>query len=484
MTLVRKTLRLSVIGVAIAIANFFGFRTLNRPLAVLNAERNIAFSSEQQRVSMKNAKYIAHAFGAISGHGYLDCLECFEFNYDRGFRYFEVDLFDTPDKKVVAFHDGQEKRFNLSVGFTHDQFMNASLDGYTPLDMDRIATLMKERQDWFMVTDIKTGNDAGLKRICDTLTSASLDCTDRVIPQLYAPSELPTVKSLGFKRNILTLYRYGFKNANATKRMALEFLANNSEISALTIPWARLDNEYASSTAALGVALYVHTLNRPVDVQMAFKNGVTGIYTDAYNPSPTYEIRSAVTIFGPNGGPVEYGNTHHISCGFNGALTGFEFDLKVHRNKTTEVRNLYTCIQAFFDSRTTFGNTFRSKETDYGPSGTKWRQRNSLDTLRAHKIDCEDSFVSSWYLKQWSNSMSIVYVCTSRNSSTTRDACVTKETRKIKVDLKRFSSLAPFNVSCQKSWALIHFQFTGVAFKFTCCPIPGLEEFLTRTTNF
>ena len=192
-------------------------------------------------------------------------------------------------------------------------------------------------------------------------------------------------------------------------------------------------------------------------------------------PKPKYEETSSKTTpFGPDGGPMEYGNVHRIACGNNAALTRFEFQSSVKEGAETNVRNAYACVEAMFDKGATFGKVGPAKETEFGPSGSKWRGRDSLDTLSAHEVDCVDRFISSWYLKQWSKSMSIAYACTSGKPTPRFDACATTKSLEIEADVRKVSSLARAKVSCSEGSALTRFRFTGDAFEFTCCPTPEL----------
>ena len=171
---------------------------------------------------------------------------------------------------------------------------------------------------------------------------------------------------------------------------------------------------------------------------------------------------------------MEYGNVHRIACGNNAALTRFEFQSSVKEGAETNVRNAYACVEAMFDKGATFGKVGPAKETEFGPSGSTWRGRDSLDTLSAHEVDCVDRFISSWYLKQWSKSMSIAYACTSGKPTPRFDACATTKSLEIEADVRKVSSLARAKVSCSEGSALTRFRFTGDAFEFTCCPTPEL----------
>ncbi|OUS46613.1 hypothetical protein BE221DRAFT_113256 [Ostreococcus tauri] len=191
-------------------------------------------------------------------------------------------------------------------------------------------------------------------------------------------------------------------------------------------------------------------------------------------PKPKFEEKSSTTPFAPDGGSVEYGNVHRVACANNSALVGFEFQSTVE-GEETKVRNAYACVEALFDQGATFGHATLANETEHGPSGSKSLERNALDTLSEHEVDCADRFVTSWNLKQWSKSISIEYACASGKPTPKPDACVTSESAKVELDASKVSSLAPAKVSCTKGSALTRFRFTGDAFEFTCCPTPALE---------
>lgn len=186
------------------------------------------------------------------------------------------------------------------------------------------------------------------------------------------------------------------------------------------------------------------------------------------------------TPFGNDGGPMEYGNAHRMMCGNNAALTGFRFE--VNNDDETKVRNAYTCVRTCFDDEGSSGkytaltHWLQSKETEHTATGTKWRRRDSLNLLGAHEVDCMDRFISSWYLKQWSKSMSIVYECTSGKRMHRWGECETLQSPKVELDVTKISSLVPANVSCYEGSALTRFRFIGHAFEFTCCSTSQLTH--------
>jgi len=216
-----------------------------------------------------------HGLGAYKGQAVMNCLEAFEANYAQGQRLFEIDLMMTQDGHIAAMHDGQEHLYGLSTSFTLAQFRSSSYKGTTPLAEDDIARLLKTKKDWFLITDVKTDNAEGLRRLCIVLDNAGVSCKKRVIPQIYNPAEMAIVEELSFDRAIFTMYRFG----NA-KDALVRFLNKNPRIWAVTM-WADWwDEEYASVLRRHGVMGFVHTVNDNARAEELFRKGVSAIYTD------------------------------------------------------------------------------------------------------------------------------------------------------------------------------------------------------------
>jgi len=58
---------------------------------------------------------IAHAGGRFQNMDYTNSLDALNFNYGKGFRFFELDFLFTRDENLVLFHDWQtmyKKIFN------------------------------------------------------------------------------------------------------------------------------------------------------------------------------------------------------------------------------------------------------------------------------------------------------------------------------------------------------------------------------------
>ena len=230
-------------------------------------------------------RMISHEMGELDGQTYLSCLECFEKSYAAGQRYLEADLMLAADGKIVAMHDGEEERFGLPKHFTSEQFMSTKLLGkYSPLDGPAIAQLMKEKPDWYLVTDFKTDNRIGLNELCAELGANGIDCRERVLPEIFAEDQISITRALGFRNVILAVYKLPW-GPEAVKTGA-KFVAGNADVLALALP-VTLWNAYGHDL--LGddppVPVYVHTVDDPDAERNLFDEGVTGLYSDSLRPA-------------------------------------------------------------------------------------------------------------------------------------------------------------------------------------------------------
>ena len=103
-------------------------------------------------------RFIAHAGGEVDNHKYLNSLEGLNYYYDKGFKYFELDLSFTSDKYLVATHDWDTWKkytnFEGKVPPTLNEFRKYKLlNKYTSLDYLKITQWFSEHKDAILVTD-------------------------------------------------------------------------------------------------------------------------------------------------------------------------------------------------------------------------------------------------------------------------------------------------------------------------------------------
>lgn len=221
--------------------------------------------------------HIAHAMGGIDGEDYTNSLEAWETNYEKGCRCFEVDFWRASDDELVAYHDGLRGKYGLPEGFSSEQFTDSKFAGkYTPLDAEGIASLMQRATDWRLVTDFKNGFRSNLRRLVSELDRSDIDYRERVLPQIYNVwNDMISIEPFEFENVIFTLYRSAL-----TDERVVDAVENYDAINAVTMSEKRYSVELVSELNDIGVAVYVHTVNRKADIEEYLDSGVRGVYTD------------------------------------------------------------------------------------------------------------------------------------------------------------------------------------------------------------
>ena len=99
---------------------------------------------------------IAHAGGVINGHTYTNSKEALINALDNGFRYIELDLYETTDSNLVCLHSLVDYRKMTSSDceiLDTMSFLNHKLYGkYTPMTLNDAIKIWEERPFYF-VTD-------------------------------------------------------------------------------------------------------------------------------------------------------------------------------------------------------------------------------------------------------------------------------------------------------------------------------------------
>jgi glycerophosphoryl diester phosphodiesterase len=223
------------------------------------------------------ATFIAHAGGGLKNQTYTNSLEALDFNYGRGFRFFEVDFSWTSDGELVAIHDWQgdlKRRFRLPEGQripTRNEFLSLEpTNGLTQLTLANVLEWAREKGDVFIVTDIKEKNIQALEKIF----REKREFVQYLIPQVYSYAEYKNVKKIGYENIILTLYRMRVFSP------LLRYFCGREKPFAVTMPLSLAQSGLAESLKTKNVYVYAHTINDPELFIELRKKGVDGIYTD------------------------------------------------------------------------------------------------------------------------------------------------------------------------------------------------------------
>jgi len=226
---------------------------------------------------------VAHAGGGINGKTYTNSLEALDQNISNGFLYFELDFSFTKDGRLVCIHDWR-KSFKRAFGFwtkekpTLETFESLvkNKSEFTECTLASLAHWMKENPSAFIITDVKEDNLKGLKRIAEAIP----EFERRIIPQIYDPRNYNTVKKMGYKQIIWTLYRYDGSNDDV-----LDWVDKLDGPFAITMPKNRGTSNLPRKLASKYIPTYVHTINTVEEMNKFAKDfDVTEIYTDFLHP--------------------------------------------------------------------------------------------------------------------------------------------------------------------------------------------------------
>ncbi|WP_026575783.1 phosphatidylinositol-specific phospholipase C/glycerophosphodiester phosphodiesterase family protein [Bacillus sp. UNC438CL73TsuS30] len=231
---------------------------------------------------VQKTKIIAHGMGGIERKRVTNSLKAFQSNYKIGIRVFEVDLVFTTDGHLVARHDwhaymypflGQE---NKGDQLSLQEFKSLKIhDGWEPLSVYDLITLMKRYPDVYFVTDTKLDNTRVISEVVAQFSKENRALLQRVIPQVYGPKDYQKIKEIyPFENMILTTYRLDMSQENI-----LGFL-QNSDIKVVTLSQKQASLPFIARLKRQGISVYVHTVNNKVEAKTLLNQGVTGIYTD------------------------------------------------------------------------------------------------------------------------------------------------------------------------------------------------------------
>lgn len=223
---------------------------------------------------------IAHAGGAVYGYRLTNSMEAIAQAYDNGFRYIELDFDVTADGYVVLIHGWQslvkrllnlEGQLSLAEFEGTDTFLNLTL-----LSLEDLLVWLEEHPDVSIITDVKSEDNTA---VLEQIASQAGDQIGQFIPQVYDYEEYDRVQGLGYSRIILTLYRMNVDTAS------LQEFAQNHELWAVTMDQSRVSEELLRAVASTGTAVYAHTVNDLSFFETWREMGLTGIYTDYFQPN-------------------------------------------------------------------------------------------------------------------------------------------------------------------------------------------------------
>lgn len=159
---------------------------------------------------------IAHSCGGIDGKIYTNSKEAMELAYNNGTRMFDVDLRFTSDEELIVRHswvddlEQEELEIGKKLDFSIDslkviqisredtpsyqEFISSLIyHKYTPMSYQDLVRFMKEKQDCYIVCDMKEDIAKSCRYIVEHTEKELLD---RVIISIYRTEDLKTVKEV------------------------------------------------------------------------------------------------------------------------------------------------------------------------------------------------------------------------------------------------------------------------------------------------
>jgi glycerophosphoryl diester phosphodiesterase len=226
--------------------------------------------------------FIAHAGGGLDGQSYTNSLEALNTNYEKGFRFFEMDFSWTADDALVAIHDWgkyERKLFVVPDDMkvpTKAQFLQLkSKTGLTQLSLQDVVKWAEEKRDVFIITDVKNENIKALQKISTDFEKFK----KYFIPQVYNYQEYDQAVELGYNNVILTLYRMRivpFEVASFAKDKDPFAITMATEVVQTGLAY-HLHTKY-------NTRVYAHTVNDIKEFNSLREIGVFGVYTDYLGP--------------------------------------------------------------------------------------------------------------------------------------------------------------------------------------------------------
>lgn len=253
-----------------------------------NAKEEIAVNTPE--FNWENYNIITHALGGLDGYTYLNSRESFINHYDKGCRFFEVDLSQTSDGVWVCRHNWKEpmgqwegdKKKVLSA----EEFLNTPIYGkYTPMSFEDLLKLLDEYPDAFVTIDSKQYSVRNYQRTLDDYAqyreiaiNAGLEHTlGQIIPELYNSAMYSgTMLVYKFPAYLYSLWQeYSIEELNDIA----DFCQAN-QIQAVSLYCEYWSEDVQKIFDERDILVYIYTINDEEKAREYVKAGAKGVCTD------------------------------------------------------------------------------------------------------------------------------------------------------------------------------------------------------------
>ena len=253
-----------------------------------NAKEEIAVNTPE--FNWENYNIITHALGGLDGYTYLNSRESFINHYDKGCRFFEVDLSQTSDGVWVCRHNWKEpmgqwegdKKKVLSA----EEFLNTPIYGkYTTMSFEDLLKLLDEYPDAFVTIDSKQYSVRNYQRTLEDYAqyreiaiNAGLEHTlGQIIPELYNSAMYSgTTLVYKFPAYLYSLWQeYSIEELNDIA----DFCQAN-QIQAVSLYCEYWSEDVQKIFDERDILVYIYTINDEEKAREYVKAGAKGVCTD------------------------------------------------------------------------------------------------------------------------------------------------------------------------------------------------------------
>ena len=253
-----------------------------------NAKEEIAVNTPE--FNWENYNIITHALGGLDGYTYLNSRESFINHYDKGCRFFEVDLSQTSDGVWVCRHNWKEpmgqwegdKKKVLSA----EEFLNTPIYGkYTPMSFEDLLRLLEEYPDACVIIDSKQYSVRNYQRTLEDYAqyreiaiNAGLEHTlGQIIPELYNSAMYSgTTLVYKFPAYLYSLWQeYSIEELNDIA----DFCQAN-QIQAVSLYCEYWSEDVQKIFDERDILVYIYTINDEEKAREYVKAGAKGVCTD------------------------------------------------------------------------------------------------------------------------------------------------------------------------------------------------------------
>jgi lipoteichoic acid synthase len=223
-------------------------------------------------------RFFAHAGGEIDGNKYTNSKEALDLNYQKGFRYFELDIIATSDSQLVACHDWEtwrkQAKFSGSVPVSKKVFLeNEILAKYTPLSLIEINAWFQKHEDAILVTDKINNPSLMVNQFVDK---------NRLMMELFSLEAILEAQELGLERILASekvLKAFGDQRLH-------KLLENNIKYVTFSISYMEENRAFIRMLIRNDIKAIVYNLTAEKNEKYLIQNkmdDIFGFYADTWN---------------------------------------------------------------------------------------------------------------------------------------------------------------------------------------------------------